>query len=271
MKDFDRYNFCICLPRLIDELMIINDGETINDYQINITTDERIIVSLEAEDKNGNKWIINNANWSFSHQTIINDEILDVSNIQQTIFDPIHSSEYPYILTVSVTEEGIIYNETFSVFVTVGDLNEFVVRAFDSNGVSYETNLEFEITADEHITFDYDSYDSDGNTVNNIDLWWVLMNSSDQSQTNITSELNLNGLIWEATNYGDWQISYFTSNERGDVFSYTFDINVDHGVPVSLIVQQNAFTQDAGARTTLTVTALDARRQIFSTSYLARK
>ena len=249
---------------LIDELMIINDGETINDYQINITTDERIIVSLEAEDKNGNKWIINNANWSFSHQTHFNDDILDSSNIQQTIFDPIHSSEYPYILSVSVSEEGVIYNETFSVSVTVGDLNEIVMRAFDSNGISYETNFAFEITADEHITFDYDSFDGDGNDLDDIELRWTLINTSDQSETNITSELNQNGLVWEANNAGDWQISYYASNDRGDIFSYTFNVRVNNGVPVSLIVNQNAMTQDAGAITTLSVSAIDQDGNLFS-------
>ncbi|MEC7178480.1 MAG: Ig-like domain-containing protein, partial [Candidatus Thermoplasmatota archaeon] len=247
----------------VNELKIISEGDEINNFQLNITADERIIVSLEAEDQKGNKWIINNANWSFSHPDYLNDAILDVTNIQQTIFSPIHSSDTPYILAVSVTEDGIIYSETFSVKVSVGDLSEFVARAFDSDGISYETNLEFDITADENIRFEYESYDSDGNTVNNIDLWWVLVNTSDQSQTNITAELNQNGLIWEATNYGEWQISYFVSNQRGDIFSYTFDINIDNGVPVELVVDQNALTQDAGAKTTLTVTAFDADGNAF--------
>ena len=247
----------------VNELKIISEGEKINNFQLNITADERIIVSLEAEDQKGNKWIINSANWTFSHPDYLNDEILDVSNIQQTIFSPIHSSDTPYILTVSVTEDGIIYSETFSVKVSVGDLSEFVVRAFDSNDVSYETNLKFDITADDNIRFEYESYDSDGNTVNNIDLWWSLVNTSDQSQTNITSELVQNGLIWEATDYGEWQISYYTSNQRGDIFSYTFDIDVDNGVPVSLVVEQNALTQEAGAITTLSVTALDNDGNIF--------
>ena len=165
----------------VNELKIISDGEKINNFQLNITADERAIVSLEAEDQKGNKWIINSANWSFSHPDYLNDEILDVTNIQQTIFSPIHASDVPYLLTVSVTEDGIVYYETFSVKVSVGDLSEFVVRAFDSNGVSYEANLEFDITADDNVRFEYDSYDSDGNAVNNIDLWWVLVNSSDNN------------------------------------------------------------------------------------------
>ena len=59
--------------------------------------------------------------------------------------------------------------------------------------------LKFDITADDNITFEYESYDRDGNDLDNIDLWWSLINTSDQSQTNITSELVQNGLIWEAT------------------------------------------------------------------------
>ena len=50
--------------------MIINDGEKINDYQINITADERIIVSLEAEDQKWQQMDNKYANWTFSHQII---------------------------------------------------------------------------------------------------------------------------------------------------------------------------------------------------------
>ena len=248
----------------IDVLKIISDDVMINDLQLNITADDRIIVSLTAEDQKGNNWIINSANWSFSHPDYFNDDVLDTSNIQQTIFNPIHSSNTPYLLTVSVTEAGIIYSETFSVKVSVGDLDELIVRAFDSNDVPYEANLKFDITADESIRFEYESYDSDGNTVENIDLRWVLVNKSDQSQREITSELNQNGLIWEATDYGEWQIFYYTINQRAFNLSYTFDISVDNGAPVSLVVDQSSLTQVAGAITLLSVTALDNDGNIFT-------
>ena len=148
---------------------------------------------------------------------------------QEVIFSPVMASTTPYTIDVEHTELDIIITESFVVYVSVGDVENFNTVSIASSGVDY-TNVElFEITADDFIQFSFTLTDFDLNQITNTKPSWTIENVDTGELSDITQYMEQNALIWQASEVGMWQISSFLINNRGFNLTAHFDISVSHG------------------------------------------
>ena len=238
----------------VSQFHLIVEDEIANNQLFEITTDESLSSSLRAIDANGNTWIVDGT-WEVSHNEFDTTGIISSNNSSQTTFNPVIASFTTYIITATHIENSIAFTESFSVLVSVGDIEELIVTAIDSKGVGYDIVDGFVITADEFIQFSIDMFDADGNAVS-VPIFWNIFNLENSVLTNISGDLSSN--IWDAALVGEYSISVYTINQRGFNLSSQFDIIVNHGAPVYLEVVQSTNTQNAGDIVTLQVTGTDS-------------
>ena len=247
----------------IQELNIVIDDDISNDQTFSITTDEQILASIIGKDAKGNQWLID-GNWSFFHPDFSDMTILSDPYSQQITFSPTMASSIPYTINVEHTELSTVISEQFIVYVSVGDIDNLEVEATDSNGFNYDESESYQITSDDFVQFSFTTTDSNGNDVQDNQPTWLLENISSGEVIDISYILSQNGFVWQASSVGDWRISVFVINDKGFNLSTGFDISVTFGMPVELIVQQSATTQDAGNFIDLLVTGIDADGNEFS-------
>lgn len=245
------------LRGIIHELEIIIDDEISNDQTFSITTDQEVSASIKGKDVKGNQWIIN-GNWSFFHPEFSDLAILSDTYSQQISFSPTMASSIPYTIHVEHTELSTVISEKFTVYVSVGDINYFEVIAVDSNGFNFDDSELNQITSDDFVQFSYTTEDSNGNNIQNSQPTWLLEQIATGQVTDISDIMLQNGFVWQASLVGDWKISVYLINDRGFNLSTEYDISVMFGMPIDLIVQQSATTQDAGGFIDLLVTGIDA-------------
>jgi hypothetical protein len=245
------------LRGIIHELEIIIDDERSNDQTFSITTDQEVSASIKGKDVKGNQWIIN-GNWSFFHPEFSDLAILSDTYSQQISFSPTMASSIPYTIHVEHTELSTVISEKFTVYVSVGDINYFEVIAVDSNGFNFDDSELNQITSDDFVQFSYTTEDSNGNNIQNSQPTWLLEQIATGQVTDISDIMLQNGFVWQASLVGDWKISVYLINDRGFNLSTEYDISVMFGMPIDLIVQQSATTQDAGGFIDLLVTGIDA-------------
>jgi hypothetical protein len=168
------------------------------------------------------------------------------------------ASSIPYTIHVEHTELSTVISEKFTVYVSVGDINYFEVIAVDSNGFNFDDSELNQITSDDFVQFSYTTEDSNGNNIQNSQPTWLLEQIATGQVTDISDIMLQNGFVWQASLVGDWKISVYLINDRGFNLSTEYDISVMFGMPIDLIVQQSATTQDAGGFIDLLVTGIDA-------------
>ncbi|MBT7460467.1 MAG: hypothetical protein HN794_05435, partial [Euryarchaeota archaeon] len=242
---------------LLDNLELIVSDQVSNDLLFSITADQSIDASIKAFDSKGNIWYPL-VNWSISHSTWANqNDLTKTTNSTDTVFSPVHESTESYVLTATYYEQGLVHEEQIFVSVSKGDLDNFVISALDVNGVAPDEVDGFTITADESISFSSELSDFDGNEFDPSVLSWILVDQSNGLESDITASLTSNGMIWEASTAGEWQIYAYSINNRGQNLTSSFDILVEHGVALSIEVVASATSQDAGGEITLMVYGYD--------------
>ncbi len=249
---------------VVANLEILIDDLTSTGLQFNLTADQSISSEVKAIDGKGNLWYPA-VNWSISHSQWGNQsDLSNTVNSTSTRFSPVHNSIEPYIITASYYESGMIYQVDFSVKVSIGDLENFIISANDINGVtSQSVSDEFSITADQWIEFYSDLSDFDGNIYNSNILTWILVNKTSGEETDITTSLVQNAMRWEASTSGEWQIYSYAVNNRNQNLTYSFDINVEHGLAISIQILTSAVSQDAGDQISLAVNGFDSDGNVF--------
>ena len=241
----------------ISQMDILIYDEVSNGDVFLITADEQISASIKALDSNGNQWLID-GNWSFFHPNFADESVLSSNYSQEITFSPTMSSSTPYTIYVEHTELDVVISDNFVVYVSVGDVENFVVDSIDSNGVEFSSVGSYEITADEFIQFSFTTSDTNLNQITDMQPTWILHDLEAGNSEDISDHMLQNALIWHATEVGDWKITAFMINDRGFNLTANFDVTVSHGVPVSLTLEQSVTTQDAGNFVDLLVTGTDS-------------
>ena len=194
----------------------------------------------------------------FFHPDFADQSVLSSNYSQEITFSPTLSSSTPYTISVEHQEGDVIKTANFVVYVSQGDIQNFLVTGIDSNGFAYSDVESFDITTDDFIDFEVSTTDTDLNIIDNPQVTWMIEDMSTGNVEDITGYMLQNGLVWDATIVGDWQISAYLINQRGFNLTAEFDIMVSHGMPVSLTLQQSVTTQDAGNFVDLQVTGTDS-------------
>ena len=247
---------------VIYDLQLIIDDEVSNGGVFTITADESLTASIIALDAKGNQWLVD-GDWTYYHPDFANESILSSNYSQEITFTPILSSTTPYAISVDHQEGEIIKSASFVVYVSVGDIENFLVTAVESNGISYDDVDEFDITADDFIEFAISTSDADLNPITNPQVTWLLEDKNTDVVEDITDELLDNAFVWQAVNVGEFEITAYLVNNRGFNLTSDFVINIGHGVPIMLGLQQSVTTQDAGNFVDLQVTGTDADGNTF--------
>ena len=252
----DTLNVFVLRGALYDLQIIIND-EVSQTEAYSITADDEISASLLAFDAKGNQWLVD-GEWSLYHPNFLDQSVLSSNFSQEVTFSPTLASSSPYAISVEHQENDVILSSNFVVYVSVGDIENFIVSAFDSNGNQYSVQDGFSVTADDYIQFQFSTSDFDLNIIDDAGELWILQNLADNSVIDITQLMNQNSLLWNPDLVGDYLISVYTINQRGFNLSSQFNVDVDHGTPVSLEITQSATTQNAGDIVNLQVTGTDS-------------
>ena len=242
---------------VIYDLQLIIGNEVSNGGVFSLTTDDSISAELRALDANGNQWLID-GNWTYFHPEFADPSILSSNFSQEITFTPSLSSTTPYAISVVHLEGDITKSTNFMVYVSVGDIQNFEVTALDSNGQYYADVDVFSLTADDSIDFAISTTDTNLNVVDDPQVSWLIKDMSTDVVEDITTYMQENGLVWEAVNTGEYVITAFLVNDRAFNLTAEFIISVEHGVPVSLTLQQSVSTQDAGNFVELQTTGTDS-------------
>ena len=242
---------------VIADLQLLINDEVSNGEVLSITSDDTVSASIRALDAKGNQWLVD-GEWSFFHPDFADQSVLSSNYSQEITFSPTLSSSTPYTISVEHQEGDVIKTANFVVYVSQGDIQNFLVTGIDSNGFAYSDVESFDITTDDFIDFEVSTTDTDLNIIDNPQVTWMIEDMSTGNVEDITGYMLQNGLVWDATIVGDWQISAYLINQRGFNLTAEFDIMVSHGVPVSLTLQQSVTTQDAGNFVDLQVTGTDS-------------
>ena len=239
------------------EFQIMINDEVSQTEAYTITADDEISASLRAFDAKGNQWLVD-GEWSLYHPNFLDQSVLSSNFSQEVTFSPTLASTSPYAISVEHQENEIILSSNFVVYVSVGDVENFIVSASDSNGNDYSSEDGFSVTADDYIQFEFSTSDFDLNLIDDAGEAWILENLADGSITDITQLMDANSLLWNPDLVGDYLISVYTINQRGFNLSSEFNVIVGHGTPVSLAITQSAGTQNAGDFVNLQVTGTDS-------------
>ena len=244
---------------IIQDLQIIVNDDVANNWMFNLTADQSIDAEIKAYDAKGNVWYPQ-IDWTIEHPQWANmSELSKTSNSTETRFSPVHESNIAYTIRANYDEDGITQEAQISVMVSRGDLENFIISAIDFNGFNYaEVNDKFTITADEWVVFSSQLSDSDGNSFDSDIITWILVNLSSGEETDITSQLNLNAMVWEATESGNWQIYAYAVNQRTQNLTQSFNIDVNNGNALYVEITASADSQDAGDEVSLLVFGYDS-------------
>ena len=244
---------------VIDELQILVFDTVSNNWLFNITADQYLDAEIKAYDAKGNVWYPQ-VDWTIEHPQWANvSELSKTSNSTETRFSPVHESNDAYVIKATYLENSVSYVSEISVIVAKGDLENFIVSAIDFNGFSSaDVNNQFTITADEWISFSSQLSDADGNSFQSDIITWILVNMTSGEETDITSQLEFNSMVWEASESGDWQIYAYAVNLRSQNLTQIFNINVNNGNALYVEIIASAESQDAGDEISLTVYGYDS-------------
>ena len=139
------------------------------------------------------------------------------------------------------------------------DLENFITSAIDFNGfTSNDLTNQFTITADEWVSFSSQLSDSDGNSIDSNIITWILVDLSNGEETDITSQLELNSMRWDASESGNWQIYAYAVNQRTQNLTESFNIDVNNGNALYVEIEASADSQDAGDEVSLIVYGFDS-------------
>ncbi|MGB1865047.1 MAG: hypothetical protein ACPHQC_02230, partial [Poseidonia sp.] len=96
----------------------------------------------------------------------------------------------------------------------------------------HDTGATFEMSADYSVDFLSDLYDADNNRIDSGELVWIEINEASGDVRDITTELLLNNMRWDATEVGEWTIAAYSVSGTGFNISDSITITVYNGVAV---------------------------------------
>jgi len=115
-----------------------------------------------------------------------------------------------------------------------------------------------EMTSDFAVDFLSELYDADNNRIDAATLTWLEVDVSSGAVRDITTELLLNDMRWEATTVGNWTIEAYSISGTGFNISDSITIKVLHGVAVTVVAEASLTNPTAGDRVDIRVTGYDA-------------
>ena len=240
-------------------VLVIDSVDSTNSVQ-NITADDEITIKVKAHDADGNRWTVNVA-WSVEHIQFNDQSVLqEMTYGSTTMFVPIFSSQSPYTLLATYTDDNTSIEVELDIGVTQGELV--------SVSLLQPVELIQNIDADNSLQFVPQLTDSNGNIIDPKIITYTLSNVDSGELTNITDLITTNNGIWEATSEGNWTITAWALSESGYNISQTVTISVEHGDAVSVDIDVVANTAKAGDVYTLTITGTDDDGNTFLESVL---
>jgi len=236
----------------------IEVDDVISTWQhFDLTADETLEAEVFAIDGKGNQWAID-ANWSVSHPTM-GDSSAFLENLfgDSTTFTPYFASDDAYMLIATYDDGTTVHEVAINMTVDHGFLHTVSIRG-TANNPDATTGAVFEMTADYAVDFLSDLYDADNNRIDSGTLSWIEVNEATGEITDITTDLLLNDMRWDATRVGEWTIEAYSISGTGFNISDSITITVLHGVAVTVAADASITTPTAGDRVDIQVTGTDA-------------
>ena len=215
----------------IQSLLLEVDDEVSTWDHFDLTADDTIEAEIFARDGKGNQWVVQ-ANWSIEHPTMGDSSaFLETLVGDATTFSPYFASDDHYTLSATYFDG----TQSFTVFINVtvdhGFLHTVDITG-TANNPDHDTGATFDMTADYSVDFLSDLYDADNNRIDSGELGWIEINEATGDVRDITTDLLLNNMRWEATEVGEWTISAFSISGTGFNISDSITITVYAGVAV---------------------------------------
>ncbi len=239
-------------------LRITVDNEIATWQHFDITADDTLEAKIFAIDAKGNQWSVPESNWSLDHPTITDaSNFLEVLSGDATTFTPYYASDLPYMLTASYSDANTDLSVSINITVDHGMLNTVTVEAV-ANDPLQSTGAVIEITSDFAIDFTSELFDTDNNQISSDELTWLEVNVESGESRDITTQLLLDAMRWEATTVGEWRIEAYSISGTGFNISDSVSITVLHGEAVTVAADLSTTTPTAGDRVDIQVTGTDA-------------
>jgi hypothetical protein len=247
----------------IQTLRIEVDDEESTWQNFDLTADETLEAEVFAIDRKGNQWVIV-ANWSLDHPSMGDSSaFLEVLSGDATTFTPYFASEEAYVLTASYDDGITVHAVSINMTVDHGFLHTVSIRG-TANNPDASTGAVIEMTSDYLVDFDADLYDADNNRIDAETLTWLEVDLSSGAVRDITTDLLLNDMRWEASTVGEWSIEAYSISGTGFNISDSISIKVLHGVAVTVSADASLTNPTAGDRVNIQVTGTDADGNTFA-------
>ncbi len=222
-----------------------------------LTADETLEADAFAIDAKGNQWAIV-VNWTLDHPTMgDSSNFLEVLNGDSTTFTPYFASDDPYTLTATYDGSSTLHAVSINMTVDHGFLHTVSIQG-TANDPSRTTGAVLELTSDFAVDFLSDLYDADSNRIASDELVWVEVNVDTGDVQDITTQLLLDGMRWEASAVGEWRIDAYSISGTGFNISDSITITVLHGEAVTVEADVSLITPTAGDRVDIQVSGTDA-------------
>jgi hypothetical protein len=222
-----------------------------------LTADETLDADVFAIDAKGNQWAIV-VNWTLDHPTMgDSSSFLEVLTGDSTTFTPYFASDDPYTLTATADNGTTVHAVSINITVDHGFLHTVSIQG-TANDPDRTTGAVFELTSDFAVDFLSDLYDADSNRIASDELTWVEVNVDTGDVNDITTQLLLDDMRWEASAVGEWRIEAYSISGTGFNISDSITITVLHGEAVTVDADVSLATPTAGDRVDIQVTGTDA-------------
>ncbi|RJU93432.1 MAG: hypothetical protein DWC03_04900 [Candidatus Poseidoniales archaeon] len=239
-------------------LRITVEGEIATWQHFDITADDTLEAKIFAIDGKGNQWAVPESNWSLDHPTI-NDasNFIEVLSGDATTFTPYYASDLPYTLTASYSDVNTDLSVSINITVDHGMLNTVSIEGV-ANDPQRSTGALIEMTSDFAVDFTSELFDTDNNRISSDELTWLEVNVATGDVQDITTQLLLDEMRWEATTVGEWRIDAYSISGTGFNISDSVSITVLHGEAVTVAAALSTTSPTAGDQVDIQVTGTDA-------------
>ena len=243
---------------LTQTLRITVDGEIATWQLFEITADDTLEAKIFAIDAKGNQWAVPETNWSMDHPNVANpSNFLEVLTGDSTTFSPYFASEEAYTLTASYIDEQTDLSVAINITVGHGALHSVTMTGV-ANDPSMSSGEEIELTADHAVDLSAELFDADNNPISADELTWLEVNVETGAVKDITTQLLLVNMRWEATLVGEYRLDTYSISETGFNVSDSIAVTVLRGQAVSVSAALSTAAPTAGDRVDIQVTGTDA-------------
>ena len=239
-------------------LRITVEGEIATWQHFDITADDTLEAKIFAIDGKGNQWAVPESNWTLDHPTITDaSNFIEVLTGDATTFTPYYASDLPYMLTASYSDQNTQLSVSINITVDHGMLNTVSVEGV-ANDPQRSTGAVIEMTSDYAVDFTSELFDTDNNRISSDELTWLEVNVDTGAVRDITTQLLLDEMRWEATEVGEWRLEAYSISGTGFNISDSVSITVLHGEAVTVAADLSTTNPTAGDRVDIQVTGTDA-------------